>query len=85
MTKEELTISVLKKFRQYGYQINTGDIFYQVIYEGKEQWGWKVGQYTHSCPIDTTCFVVLMFINDDSSYTTFKAYADHFIIDSLTV
>lgn len=85
MTKEELTISVLKKFRQYGYQINTGDIFYKVIDNGQEQWGWKVGQYTHSCHIDTTCFVVLMFIDQNSSYHSFKAYADDFLMDSLTV
>lgn len=85
MNKEELTTSLIKKYQQYGYQINPGDIFYQVTYEGKLQWGWKIGHYTHSCHIDTTCFVVLMLIDEKTSYNSFKAYADHFLIDSITV
>lgn len=60
MSKEQL----LSLFNSRGYYPKVGDKFWKVQSptKGRGFYGWQVGQYEHSCHIDTTDLIVLLII-----------------------
>jgi hypothetical protein len=78
-------VNVAKLFQSFGYELHPGDIFYKVTdRNGESRWGWKVGEFTHSCHIDTTNFVALLFI-DQKTYNTSIEYQDDLWLDSVMI
>lgn len=66
----------------YGYNIPK-DVRFWKINTGKHmgQIGMQVGQYSHSCHIETTDFVVLVFFKKSDELVRnlkLKAYSDYF-------
>ena len=55
-------------FTNKGYIINRETEFYKT-FDNLEMIGMKVGQYSHSCHVDSSDFVVLLF--DDGSVESF--------------
>ena len=60
MSKEQL----LSLFNSRGFYPKVGDKFWKVRSptKGRGFYGWQVGQYEHSCHIDTTDLIVLLII-----------------------
>ncbi len=59
LTKEQL----LSLYTGYGYIVNKGDKFWKITSgEGEGFYGWQVGQFEHSCHIDSTDLIVLYVI-----------------------
>ncbi len=60
MTEEQL----LKLYNGFGFYPKDGDKFWKIRATGKGQgfYGWQVGQFEHSCHIDTTDLIVLYVI-----------------------
>lgn len=51
-------------FKSRGYYLKPGDKFYKVKGQGRGNgfYGWQVGQYQHSCHIDTSDMIVLLIV-----------------------
>lgn len=60
MSREQL----LDLYRSRGYDPKPGDKFWKIRSptKGRGFYGWQVGQYEHSCHIDTTDILVLFII-----------------------
>jgi len=60
MTKEQ----IISLFNSRGFYPKTGDKFWKIRSQGKGRgfYGWQVGQYEHSCHVDTTDIIVLLVI-----------------------
>lgn len=60
LTKEQL----LSLYNGYGYVVKPGDKFWKIKAPGKGCgfYGWQVGQFEHSCHIDSTDLIVLYVI-----------------------
>jgi len=60
-------LKVKSEFDGRGYDIPKGVKFYKVTSSRKSKYtdmiGMKVGEFTHSCHIDTTDFIVLLFVD----------------------
>lgn len=81
MTKEDL----LKVYSGYGYCVPEGAKFFRIRsgeYEGC--YGWQVGQYTHSCHVDTTDLIVLLVYSNNHKFNI-EEYADLWLEEAFTV
>jgi hypothetical protein len=82
-SKEE----IVQSFHQYGYIIPKGAEFYKInamaSKRGHTCYGMKVGEYTHSCHIDTTECVVLLIV--DGTYHGVVDTSDMWITKLFTV
>jgi hypothetical protein len=59
LTKEQL----LSLYGGYGYVVKPGDKFWKIRHgKGEGFYGWQVGQFEHSCHIDSTDLIVLYVI-----------------------
>ena len=59
LTKEQL----LSLYNGYGFYPKAGDKFWKITNgKGEGFYGWQVGQFEHSCHIDTTEIIVLYVI-----------------------
>lgn len=69
LTREQL----LKLYHSRGYSPKEGDLFYKIRTSGKGRgmYGWQVGQYEHSCHIDTTDIRVLLVIEPGPKGSTY--------------
>lgn len=76
-TKEE----ILRDFTGFGYEIPKGAEFYKVSEHASKRghscYGMKVGQYTHSCHIDTTDLTVLLLVDGTEHWV--DSFADLWI------
>jgi hypothetical protein len=66
-TREEL----VRNFSAFGYQVPTNAKFYKTdsrLKQIENCYGMQIGQYVHSCHIDTTDFIVLLMVNDHESW-----------------
>jgi len=65
MTKEQL----IGLYNSRGFYPKTGDKFWKIRSptKGRGFYGWQVGQYEHSCHIDTTDIIVLLVIEPRDS------------------
>jgi hypothetical protein len=64
---------ILSLYRGHGYDPKPGDKFWRIIAKGKGygMYGWQVGEYQHSCHIDTTDFKVLLVIEPNAGGGTY--------------
>ena len=75
LTKEQL----LSLYRGYGYDPKPGDKFWRIKSgKGKGMYGWQVGQFEHSCHIDSTDMIVLYVIEPG---TPTAPAGDHYVCD----
>lgn len=67
---------IIKTFDHFGYIVPKNAVFWKVMApdDGFGGYGMEVGQYTHSCHIDTTDLKVLLVVNGDKHFT--DSYAD---------
>lgn len=77
---KDLAKKLRQKYEGFGWCIKNGDKFWKT----KKGWGWQVGEYSHSCHIDTTDFVVVMLI-DDKTYQSSVEEFDSLWMKSITV
>lgn len=52
---------LIQEFESRGYYLQKGNKFW--YYKDMNEWGVQVGNYTHSCHIDTTDIIVLLFLD----------------------
>ena len=74
MRAKKLTIKwLLSLYRGRGYDPRPGDKVWKIIAEGKGygMYGWQVGEYQHSCPIDTTDFKVVLVVEPNAGGDTY--------------
>jgi len=60
----------IKTLQAFGFQFNESNEYYLVSGKiGKKDGriGVKVGEYVHSCHVDTTDILVLLFLNEDGN------------------
>jgi len=55
----KLVLDLKKQLSSHGIVVPVGAEFYLVVKDGRL--GMKVGSYTHSCHIETSDFVILLF------------------------
>ncbi len=75
LSKEQL----LNLYRGYGYCPKSGDKFWRIMAKGKGHgmYGLQVGEYTHSCHVDTLDVKVLVVIEPNAGGDSYVAdYAD---------
>jgi hypothetical protein len=67
LSKDQL----LSLYRGYGYDPQPGDKFWKITAKGQGygMYGWQVGQYEHSCHIDSTDIKVLLVIEPQAGGT----------------
>ena len=60
LSKEHL----LKLYNGHGFYPKPGDKFWRIMSKGKGEgmYGWQVGEYTHSCHVDTTDIKVMVVV-----------------------
>ena len=63
-TKQELT----KQLTRFGFYVPVNAKFFRFDDKGVPSYGMKVGEYTHSCCIDTTDYIVLLVVKDKQTY-----------------
>lgn len=74
LTKEQL----LSLYNGFGYYPKKGDKFWRIRSKGKGfgMYGWQVGEYEHTCHIDTTTIIVLYVIEPKTN-----GYGDSYVSD----
>lgn len=82
LPKEE----ILKLFYHFGYEIPPRTKFYKIYAPGKSMgaYGMKVGEFVHSCHIDTTDLIVLLVIDEKKTDHYVEDFADHWIKELFT-
>ena len=84
MSKEQ----ILGLFRSRGFYPKTGDKFWKVLCpfnKGRGLYGWQVGQYEHSCHVDSTDLIVLLIIEPATGTTYVMEYADMWLEGPIVV
>jgi acyl-CoA reductase-like NAD-dependent aldehyde dehydrogenase len=88
--REEKSAPVTKEYlkslyEHFGYQIPDGSKFWKIggLEKGRGQYGLQVGQYTHSCHIDTLEIIVLLVLDGNDNYV--ESYADLWLSDCIVV
>jgi len=81
MTREEL----IALYEGFGYEIKPGMKFWKIggLGRGRGLYGLQVGQYTHSCHIDTTDLIVLLVVDGTNNYV--ESYADFWLSGPIVV
>ncbi len=75
MSKEQL----LNLYNSHGFYPKPGDKFWRIgsVHKGHGMYGWQIGEYTHSCHIDTTDLKVLLVVEPSAEGDTYVIdYAD---------
>lgn len=80
LTKEE----ILKAYAGYGYCVPEGAKFFRILTgEHDGCYGWQVGQYTHSCHVDTTELIVLLIYSNNHKFEV-EDYSDLWLEEVFT-
>lgn len=80
LTKEQAAVArVRKELNSRGIIVPINSEFYRVVKDGRI--GMKVGAYTHSCHVDTSDFVVLLFV--DFHLGDAEAFEMYFEVDRI--
>lgn len=82
-TKEE----ILAMFHRWGYTTPKGAKIWKIHSIDQEKiggYGMEVGQYEHSCHIDTTDFKVLVVVSEEKDYDV-QSFNDLWLSDSIIV
>lgn len=81
MKKSPKLKKIIAHFANHGYVI-PDDVEFYLVTRGtdKNRIGMKVGKYIHSCEIETTDMIVLLFIDSNERV---KAYSDLFSITKI--
>ena len=79
MTK--LAKKIRKHYEGFGYDVRDGDRFWKTEFG----WGWQVGQFTHTCHIDITDFVVVLVISEGTNFQQKTLTFDSLFKKSITV
>lgn len=82
-TKEELIFL----YEHFGYEIPNGSKFWKIggLQKGRGKYGFQVGQYTHSCHIDSTELIVLLVIDGYNGNTYLESYSDIWLSNCIIV
>lgn len=81
MSREEL----VALYEGFGYEVKPGMKFWKIggLGRGRGLYGLEVGQYTHSCHIDTTELIVLLVVDGTNNYV--ESYADLWLSGPIVV
>lgn len=79
--------SLVKKYRDFGYVVQPGSKFWKFRspYPCEEGYGLQVGNYEHSCHVDSTEYIVLLIIGDDGKHYVESFAADTWISNCIVV
>lgn len=81
-TKEE----IVAMFTRFGYTVPKGVKIWRVYPSGEKKqggYGMEVGKYEHSCHIDTTDLIVLLFVGGNDHYV--ESFSEAWLSDSIIV
>lgn len=83
-SKEE----ILAMFGHFGYQVPKGAKIWRVHPRGEKKtggYGMEVGEYVHSCHIDTTDFKVLLVVDNNGTEHYVESFSDLWLSDCIVI
>lgn len=80
-TKEE----IIAMFHKFGFQVPNGVKIWRVHPYGNRTggYGMEVGSYDHSCNVDSSTYIVLLVVSEDTYYI--EGFSDMWISNPITI